>query len=131
MAFSVPADEHVTRGITSSGPCGAEPDGASLRRSSGIGRPTQQEGRTTSVDRPPASRVTLLDGFHLEVPGRQRRSTTEDLPREVQRLVAHLCLASRPTRTATAGHLWPDVREAHAHAVCDRRCGGSTSRHRA
>ena len=67
------------------------------------------------MDRPPATRVTLLDGFHLEVPGRARRSATDDLPRGVQRLVAHLCLSSRPTRTATAGRLWPDVREAHAH----------------
>jgi DNA-binding SARP family transcriptional activator len=66
------------------------------------------------VDRPSAPRVTLLDGFHLEVTGRDRRSTG-DLPRGVQRLVAHLCLSHGPTRTATAGHLWPDVPEAHAH----------------
>ena len=67
------------------------------------------------MDRPPAPRVTLLDGFGLEVPGRGRRSTADDLPRGVQRLVAHLCLSPRPTRTATAGRLWPDVPEDHAH----------------
>jgi DNA-binding SARP family transcriptional activator len=67
------------------------------------------------VDPPSAVRVTLLDGFGLEVPGRDRRSTADDLPRGVQRLVAHLCLSHRPTRNATAGHLWPDVPEAHAH----------------
>jgi DNA-binding SARP family transcriptional activator len=67
------------------------------------------------VDRPPAARVTLLDGFRLEVPGRHRRSAGEELPRGVQRLVAHLCLSHRPTRTATAGQLWPDVPEDHAH----------------
>ncbi len=67
------------------------------------------------MDRAPAPRVTLLDGFSLEVPGRERRATADDLPRGVQRLVAHLCLCQRPTRTATAGRLWPDVPEDHAH----------------
>jgi DNA-binding SARP family transcriptional activator len=67
------------------------------------------------VHRPSPARVTLLDGFGLEVPGRQRRSTADDLPRGVQRLVAHLCLSPRPTRTATAGQLWPDVPDDHAH----------------
>jgi DNA-binding SARP family transcriptional activator len=66
------------------------------------------------VDRPPAARITLLDGFELDLPG-GRRSAADDLPRAVQRLVAHLCLSHRPTRTATAGHLWPDVPEDHAH----------------
>jgi DNA-binding SARP family transcriptional activator len=56
----------------------------------------------------------LLDGFRLEVPGRDRRSTA-DLPHGVQRLVAHLCLSLRPARNAAAGHLWPDVPEAQAH----------------
>ena len=67
------------------------------------------------MDRPTAPRVTLLDGFSLAVRGRERRSTADDLPRGVQRLVAHLCLSRRATRTATAGHLWPDVPEDHAH----------------
>ncbi|MGR6964401.1 AfsR/SARP family transcriptional regulator [Geodermatophilus sp. URMC 61] len=67
------------------------------------------------MDRFPTPRVTLLDGFHLDVPGRDRRSTGDELPRGVQRLVAHLCLSHRPTRTATAGQLWPDVPEDHAH----------------
>ena len=68
------------------------------------------------MDRSPAARVALLDGFRLELPGRRRRSGSDDLPRGVQRLVAHLCLSHGPTRTATAGHLWPDVPEDHAHA---------------
>ncbi|WP_345771145.1 AfsR/SARP family transcriptional regulator [Geodermatophilus normandii] len=59
--------------------------------------------------------MTLLGGFGLDLAGRGRRSTSDDLPRAVQRLVAHLCLCTRPTRTATAGHLWPDVPEDHAH----------------
>ena len=67
------------------------------------------------MDRPPAARVTLLDGFVLDLSGRGRPRAADDLPRAVQRLVAHLCLSSRPTRTATAGHLWPDVPEEQAH----------------
>ncbi|MGY1607903.1 MULTISPECIES: AfsR/SARP family transcriptional regulator [unclassified Geodermatophilus] len=65
------------------------------------------------MDRPP--HVTLLDGFCLELPGRGRRSDSDDLPGAVQRLVAHLCLSSKPNRTVTAGRLWPDVPEDHAH----------------
>ena len=67
------------------------------------------------MDRAPAARVTLLDGFDLEVPGREPGATVDDLPRGAQRLVAHLCLCPRPTRTATAGRLWPDFPEDHAH----------------
>jgi DNA-binding SARP family transcriptional activator len=67
------------------------------------------------MDRSAPTRVTLLDGFGLELPGRALRSATEDLPRAVQRLLAHLSLSTRTTRTATAGHLWPDVPEDHAH----------------
>jgi len=67
------------------------------------------------VDRPPTARITLLDGFGLDLPGRVRRSIADDLPRGVQRLVAHLSLSHRPTRAAMAGHLWPDVPEDHAH----------------
>jgi DNA-binding SARP family transcriptional activator len=67
------------------------------------------------VDRPPAARVRLLDGFELELPGRAGPTAGDDLPRAVQRLVAHLCLARRTTRTAAAGRLWPDVPEDHAH----------------
>ncbi|GAB3314848.1 hypothetical protein GCM10027451_30160 [Geodermatophilus aquaeductus] len=66
------------------------------------------------MDRPPPARVTLLGGFELDLPGR-RPPTGDELPRAVQRLVAHLCLSRRPTRTVTAGHLWPDVPEDHAH----------------
>ena len=67
------------------------------------------------MDRPPAARVTLLDGFGLDVTGCRQRSAADDLPHAVQRLVAHLCLSPRATRTVTAGHLWPDVPEDHAH----------------
>jgi DNA-binding SARP family transcriptional activator len=66
------------------------------------------------VDRPSTARVTLLDGFELDLPGCGRGSAADDLPRAVQRLVAHVCLSPRPNRTATAGHLWPDVSEDHA-----------------
>jgi DNA-binding SARP family transcriptional activator len=67
------------------------------------------------VDHPSPARVTLLDGFGLELPGRALRSAAEELPRAVQRLLAHLSLSTRVTRTATAGSLWPDVPEDHAH----------------
>jgi DNA-binding SARP family transcriptional activator len=59
-------------------------------------------------------RITLLDGFALEVDG-PSTGRREDLPRGVQRLVAHLCLFSRPPRAAIAGNLWPDVPEEQAH----------------
>ena len=58
--------------------------------------------------------VTLLDGFDVRdprVPG-----APGELPHAVQRLVAHLCLAGRPARTAVAGRLWPDVPDEKAHA---------------
>jgi DNA-binding SARP family transcriptional activator len=67
------------------------------------------------VDRPSTTCVTLLDGFRLDLPGSGRRPAADDLPRAVQRLVAHLCLSTRATRATTAGHLWPDVPEDHAH----------------
>lgn len=68
------------------------------------------------MDRPSAARITLLDGFVLDLAGRGRPSTTDDLPRAVQRLVAHLGLSTRSTtRAATARRLWPDVPEDHAH----------------
>ncbi len=67
------------------------------------------------MDRPPAARITLLDGFQLDLTGRGQCSTADDLPRAVQRLVAHLGLFTRITRAATAGHLWPDVPEDNAH----------------
>jgi DNA-binding SARP family transcriptional activator len=58
--------------------------------------------------------VTLLDGFALDL-GSERVAESGVLPRGVQRLVAHLCLAGRPPRAAVAGHLWPDVPEDHAY----------------
>jgi DNA-binding SARP family transcriptional activator len=63
----------------------------------------------------PAPRLMLLDGFSLCVGEGMARRLTEELPRGVQRLVAHVCLAGRPPRAAVAGHLWPDVPEDHAH----------------
>jgi DNA-binding SARP family transcriptional activator len=62
----------------------------------------------------PAPRITLLDGFSLHLGGSAPRSILEDLPRGVQRLVAHLCLYGQPPRTAIAGNLWPDAPEDHA-----------------
>ncbi|WP_369255242.1 AfsR/SARP family transcriptional regulator [Geodermatophilus amargosae] len=67
------------------------------------------------MDRSSPTRVTLLEGFGLTLPGRALRPSADDLPRAVQRLLAHLCLSTRVTRAATAGHLWPDVPEDHAH----------------
>jgi DNA-binding SARP family transcriptional activator len=57
------------------------------------------------------SHVTLLDGFSV----RAARGAGE-LPRSVQRVVAHLCLAGRPARAAVSGSLWPDVPEDRAQA---------------
>jgi DNA-binding SARP family transcriptional activator len=60
--------------------------------------------------------VTLLDGFCIRAVGARGGEAAGDLPHAVQRLVAHLCLAGRPARTAVAGRLWPDVCEEKAHA---------------
>jgi DNA-binding SARP family transcriptional activator len=62
----------------------------------------------------PAPRVRLLDGFSLHLGGPAPCRTLEDLPRGVERLVAHLCLSGQPLRSAIAGRLWPDVPEEHA-----------------
>lgn len=66
------------------------------------------------MDRALSKRVGLLDGFSVHLTGAGPDSSP-DLPRAVQRLIAHLSLSRRPTRTATAGQLWPDVSEEHAH----------------
>src|SRR3569833_397734 len=55
-----------------------------------------------------AARVTLLDGFSVEVGGSSRQHLREELPLCAQRLVAHLGLSGRPRRSAVAGSLWPD-----------------------
>ncbi|NEM06076.1 AfsR/SARP family transcriptional regulator [Geodermatophilus normandii] len=60
--------------------------------------------------------VTLLDGFSVRAGRAAGRPAAEELPRSVQRVVAHLCLASRPARAAVSGHLWPDVPEDRAQA---------------
>jgi DNA-binding SARP family transcriptional activator len=62
-----------------------------------------------------APRITLLDGFTLQLGGGGTEAEVGDLPHGVQRLVAHLCLSGRPARTAIAGYLWPDVPEEHAN----------------
>jgi DNA-binding SARP family transcriptional activator len=61
------------------------------------------------VDPASAPRVVLLDGFALHLGDRGAESQVGPLPHGVQRLVAHLCLAGRPARTAVAAHLWPDA----------------------
>jgi DNA-binding SARP family transcriptional activator len=60
------------------------------------------------------TRVRLLDGFTVQLRGTGPTSAL-DLPRAVQRLIAHVSLSGRPARTAIAGKLWPDVTEEHAH----------------
>jgi DNA-binding SARP family transcriptional activator len=88
---------------------------------------TRQEvrpaGRTPTR---PGARIALLDGFLVEWQGREL-----DLPPNVQRLVAHLCLANRPSRSQVAGRLWPERREQRARgslrsALCrlERACPG-------
>ncbi|WP_138760609.1 AfsR/SARP family transcriptional regulator [Modestobacter altitudinis] len=67
------------------------------------------------MDTASPTRVTLLDGFRLDVHGVDQCLSRGGLPPGVQRLVAHLCLSGRASRTATAGRLWPDVSEGHAH----------------
>src|SRR5438270_290971 len=60
------------------------------------------------------ARISLLDGFTLGLNG-AGPPTPPDLPRTVQRLVAHVCLYQRRPRSLVAGNLWPDVPEEHAH----------------
>lgn len=66
------------------------------------------------MDHARVTRVRLLNGFTLEMPGTGPGSGP-DLPRAAQRLIVHLSLSGRLARTATAGELWPDVTEEHAH----------------
>jgi DNA-binding SARP family transcriptional activator len=61
------------------------------------------------------ARVTLLDGFGVQLGAPGSPSALEELPYGVQRLVAHLCLSGRPPRSTVAGQLWPEVSEEHAH----------------
>jgi DNA-binding SARP family transcriptional activator len=61
------------------------------------------------------ARLDLLGGFRLQVTGARSCAAADDLPRGVQRLVAHLGLSHRPARSAVAGLLWPDVPESQAH----------------
>ncbi|MGY1727828.1 BTAD domain-containing putative transcriptional regulator [Geodermatophilus sp. SYSU D01062] len=60
-------------------------------------------------------RISLLDGFSVHFGERADQEPVGDLPRGVQRLVAHVCLSGRPPRATIAGQLWPDVPEEHAH----------------
>ncbi|MCZ2860666.1 AfsR/SARP family transcriptional regulator [Blastococcus sp. VKM Ac-2987] len=59
-------------------------------------------------------RISLLDGFAVQLGDDARPRPVDDLPRGVQRLVAHVCLSGRPPRASIAGHLWPDAPEACA-----------------
>jgi DNA-binding SARP family transcriptional activator len=67
------------------------------------------------MDPASAARVALLDGFSLDLGDSRSGPATDDLPRGVQRLVAHVSLVGHLTRGAIAGELWPDVPEEHAH----------------
>src|SRR5688572_29387917 len=60
--------------------------------------------------------VRLIDGFEIHLRERVAQPASDQLPRGVQRLVARLCLSGRPPRSCSAGQLWPDVPEDHAHA---------------
>jgi DNA-binding SARP family transcriptional activator len=63
------------------------------------------------------ARLSLLNGFSLDVDGsRPRRTTLGELPPSVQRLLAHLGLYDAQARTAIAGTLWPEVADEQAHA---------------
>jgi DNA-binding SARP family transcriptional activator len=66
------------------------------------------------VDLRPIARVALLDGFAVEVDVGGRPSSVGELPRAVQRLIAHLGLSGCRARSAIAGQLWPEVPEEHA-----------------
>ena len=62
----------------------------------------------------PPARMTLLNGFAPRL-GDDVQHPVRDLPRAIQRLVAHLSLSRCPHRNAVAGALWPDVPEDLAH----------------
>jgi DNA-binding SARP family transcriptional activator len=62
-----------------------------------------------------AHQVTLLDGFTLHLGDSRPIQVAHELPRGVQRLVAHICLCGQPARDAVASRLWPDVPERQAH----------------
>jgi DNA-binding SARP family transcriptional activator len=62
-----------------------------------------------------APRVSLLDGFTLHLDGTGHLMAAAEVPRGVQRLIAHVSLYRRRPRTLVAGHLWPNVPEENAH----------------
>ncbi|MGY1650307.1 AfsR/SARP family transcriptional regulator [Geodermatophilus sp. SYSU D01119] len=72
--------------------------------------------RTPRAAAASGSHVTLLDGFAVRAGRATGGPVPDELPRSVQRLVAHLCLTGRPSRAAAAGSLWPDVPEDRAQA---------------
>jgi DNA-binding SARP family transcriptional activator len=67
------------------------------------------------VDLGPATRVSLLGGFTVEVGHPRYGDVLPELPLTVQRLLARLSLAGQAPRALLAGQLWPDVTESHAH----------------
>ena len=76
--------------------------------------------RTTAAwrgpDRRAAPRIGLLDGFSLRTACPGSRTGRDDVPPGVERLVAFVCFAGRPGRSAVAGQLWGDVPEDQAQA---------------
>lgn len=60
------------------------------------------------------ARVFLLNGFSLEIGGRERMTAVGSLSPGEQRLIAWVSLSGRPARAAVAGQLWPDVPESQA-----------------
>lgn len=62
------------------------------------------------------ARIGLLDGFSLTTATSGAPERRHDVPHRVQQLVAFVCLAGRPGRSAVAGQLWADAPEEQAHA---------------
>jgi DNA-binding SARP family transcriptional activator len=69
-----------------------------------------------TLERPRAARsgaaqIGLIDGFRLVT-----ERGDHDLPAGGQRVLAHIGLFGRPTRSQVAGVLWPDAPDERAHA---------------
>src|SRR4051794_5590309 len=75
------------------------------RRSRSEGASPQRDAGILRLEPAAVPRVTLLDGFTLRAGGPRPGVIVGDLPRSVQRLVAHVSLSGRPGRAAISGHL--------------------------